>query len=132
MSVSTPQPLLVGVADDEAATRDVLRAMLTSLGHQVTGLAEDGQQLVEQCQSQRPDVVIIELEMPVLDGLATAEELKASSPVAVILLSGHPDFNHVVRHEEPIEVYLSKPVTLAGLDRAIREAMVRFRRQNGQ
>jgi two-component system, response regulator PdtaR len=129
MTVSTS--LLVAIADDEASTRDVLRAMLTALGHQVTGLAEDGQKLVEQCQAHRPDLAIIDLEMPVLDGLATAEELKATAPMPVILLSGHPDFNHVVRDEEPIEVYLSKPVTLATLDKAIRQAMTSFQRQNG-
>jgi two-component system, response regulator PdtaR len=118
--------LTISIADDEAFTRATLRAMLAALGHRVVGQAENGQQLLDQCQSAAPELAIIDLEMPVLDGLATAEELRATKPMPVILLSGHPDFDHVVRQQEPIEVYLSKPVTLQSLDQAIREAVSRF------
>jgi CheY-like chemotaxis protein len=115
--------ITVSIADDEPAARQTLERMLTALGHTVLSLADNGQELLEQCRLTRPELAIIDLEMPVLDGLATAEELRALAPVPVILLSGHPDFQQVVRSEEPIEVYLSKPVTLGELKRAIQQAV---------
>src|SRR5487761_1144998 len=115
--------LTVSIADDEPAARQTLRSMLSALGHTVLALAENGQDLFEQCQRQCSELVIIDLEKPVLDGLAAAEELREIGPVAIILLSGHPDFHEVVRSREPIEVYLSKPVTLSPLRRAIQTAV---------
>lgn len=120
-----PRSLTVSIADDEPLTRQVLDRMLAALGHHVLNVAENGQQFIEQCQRQIPELAIIDLEMPVLDGLATAEELRSMSGVPIILLSGHPDFNQVVRQQEPIEVYLSKPVTLGTLQAAIEQAVAR-------
>lgn len=118
-----PRSLRINIADDEAGVRRTLERMLAALGHTVVGAAENGQQLLEQCQKQLPELAIIDLEMPVLDGLAAAEDLRAISPVPIILLSGHPDFQQVVRQREPIEVYLSKPVTLQALETAIDQAL---------
>jgi response regulator NasT len=118
-----PRSLSVTIADDEPAVRQTLAQMLAALGHAVVGSAENGQQLLEQCQRQLPELAIIDLEMPVLDGLAAAEDLRAISPVPIILLSGHPDLKQVVRQHEPIEVYLAKPVTLSTLRRAIEQAV---------
>lgn len=115
--------LRVSIADDEPAARLTLSRMLAALGHSVLGVAEDGQQLLEQCRQQPPDLAIIDLEMPVLDGLATAEELRSHSALPIILLSGHPDFEQVVRPNEPIEVYLAKPITLRALASAIEHAV---------
>lgn len=126
---SAVRSLSVSIADDEPAARQTLERMLVALGHTVLSLAGNGQELLEQCRRARPELAIIDLEMPVLDGLATAEELRAVAAVPIILVSGHPDFQQVVRNQEPIEVYLSKPVTLRELDRAIREAIERAERQ---
>ena len=115
--------LTVSIADDELLIRQTLNRMLAALGHRVLSMAENGQQLLEECQRQPPELAIIDLEMPVLDGLATAEELRSISDVPIILLSGHPDFKQVVRGREPIEVYLSKPVTLHTLRAAIQQAV---------
>jgi CheY-like chemotaxis protein len=118
-----PRSLTVTIADDEPTVRQTLEQMLAALGHAVVGSAANGQELLDQCQRQLPELAIIDLEMPILDGLATAEDLRAISPVPVILLSGHPDFKEVVRQAEPIEVYLAKPVTLSSLQRAIERAV---------
>ena len=120
-----PRSLSVTIADDEPTVRETLEHMLTALGHAVVGSAANGQELLDQCQRKLPELAIIDLEMPVLDGLAAAEDLRAISPVPIILLSGHPDFKQVVRQHEPIEVYLSKPVTLGSLQRAIEQAVAR-------
>jgi response regulator NasT len=118
-----PRSLTVSIADDEPLMRQLLDRMLAALGHRVINLAEDGQQFIEQCRQQVPELAIIDLEMPVLDGLATAEELRSISSVPIILLSGHPDFDQVVRQQEPIEVYLAKPVSLSTLQAAIDQAV---------
>jgi CheY-like chemotaxis protein len=118
-----PRSLTVTIADDDTAVRQTLAQMLTALGHAVVGSAANGQELLEQCQRHLPELAIIDLEMPVLDGLAAAEDLRAISPVPIILLSGHPDFKQVVRQHEPIEVYLAKPVTLSTLRSAIEKAV---------
>lgn len=118
-----PRSLTVSIADDEPTVRRTLAQMLSALGHTVLSVAANGQELLEQCQRQLPELAIIDLEMPVLDGLAAAEDLRAISPVPIILLSGHPDFKQVVRQNEPIEVYLSKPVTMATLQKAIEQAV---------
>jgi CheY-like chemotaxis protein len=118
-----PRSLNVTIADDELTVRQTLEQMLAALGHAVVGSAANGEELLEQCQHRLPELAIIDLEMPVLDGLAAAEDLRAISPVPIILLSGHPDLKQVVREQEPIEVYLTKPVTLGSLQRAIEQAV---------
>lgn len=118
-----PASLTVSIADDEPLAQQTLTRLLAALGHRVLFIAENGEQLIEQCRRQAPELAIVDLEMPVLDGLATAEELRSISPIPIILLSGHPDFNNVVRQQEPFEVYLRKPVTLHSLAAAIEQAL---------
>jgi CheY-like chemotaxis protein len=57
-----------------------------------------------------------------MDGLAAADEIHARRPVPIILLSGHPDAQHIVVENEPITTCLLKPVSLESLASAIREA----------
>jgi CheY-like chemotaxis protein len=118
-----PRSLTISIADDEPLARQTLDRMLAALGHRVLSIAENGEQLIEQCQRQVPELAIVDLEMPVLDGLATAEELRSISAMPIILLSGHPDFNNVVRQQEPFQVYLQKPITLRSLAAAIEQAV---------
>jgi CheY-like chemotaxis protein len=118
-----PRSLTISIADDEPLARQTLDRMLSALGHRVLSVAENGQQLIDQCRQQTPELAIIDLEMPELDGLAAAEELRSISPVPIILLSGHPDMNRVVKQQEPIEVYLHKPLTLVTLEAAINAAV---------
>jgi CheY-like chemotaxis protein len=118
-----PRSLTISIADDEPLARQTLDRMLAALGHRVLSIAENGEQLIEQCQRQVPELAIVDLEMPVLDGLATAEELRSISAMPIILLSGHPDFNNVVRQQEPFQVYLQKPITLRGGAAAIEQAV---------
>lgn len=115
--------LTICIADDEPQVRQILDRMLAALGHRVLSAAENGQQLLDDCHRQPPELAIIDLEMPVLDGLAAAEELRTFCDVPVILLSGHPDIQKVVRGREPIEVYLEKPITLRTLEAAIQQAL---------
>lgn len=56
--------LRIVVADDEVDPRDYLETLLPRLGHELVGLAENGHQLVELCESQRPGLVITDVTMP--------------------------------------------------------------------
>jgi DNA-binding NtrC family response regulator len=113
------QPLRICIAEDDTDVRHALKTMIICLGHQVVFEAENGQAVVEAAAEHEFDLVIADLEMPVMDGLAVAEEIAHMKDVPVILLSGHADILSVVEENEPIALRLLKPVTLARLREAI-------------
>jgi response regulator NasT len=119
--------LRVAVADDEPDTRQFFRELLVRLGHDVVGVAETGRQLVEQCRAAHPDLVITDVRMPDLDGLAAAEEVNRDVPVPVILVTAHHDEDVLARAAaNHIMAYLSKPAKPVDLQAAINLAMLRF------
>jgi response regulator NasT len=119
--------LRIAVADDEADTRQFFQELLTRLGHQVVGVAENGRQLIEQCRSTHPELVITDIRMPDLDGLRAAEEINRDRPVPVILVTGHHEANLLARAAaDYIMAYLSKPIKPVDLEGAVKLAMLRF------
>jgi CheY-like chemotaxis protein len=112
----------VAIAEDNADARLALRALLTLLGHEVVCEAGDGAELLGRCEADQVDLVISDLDMPVVDGLEAAETLSKRG-IPVILLSGHPDVEHVNVEHEPVAGRLRKPATAATLEAAIRRAM---------
>src|SRR5689334_22631768 len=123
---STNQSMRICLAEDQSDARMVLKAMLTKLGHQVVADVANGAELLHVAEANELDLVILDLDMPVMDGLAAADEIHARRPVPIILLSGHPDAHHIVVENEPITTCLLKPVSLESLATAIREATQRF------
>ena len=73
--------LRILVADDEPDMRDYFRKVLPRLGHTVVAAAETGAELIAQCRTHRPDLVITDIKMPELDGIdaATARHCSTSS-----------------------------------------------------
>jgi two-component system, response regulator PdtaR len=110
----------LAVADDDATARALLVHLLEALGHELVCVAVDGAELVDQCVDRSVDLVLVDLDMPKMDGLAAAEVLSAKG-IPVILVSGHPDVEHVVIAHEPVVAYLSKPVSFASLRMAIEQ-----------
>src|SRR5687767_11609707 len=96
------------LAEDHADARMVLKAMLTRLGHHVVADVSNGAELLHVAELHELDLVIMDLDMPVMDGLAAADEIHARRPVPIILLSGHPDAQHIVVENEPITSCLMK------------------------
>jgi CheY-like chemotaxis protein len=121
-SASSNGSIRVCLAEDHTDARMVLKAMLTRLGHQVVADVSNGAELLQVAEANELDLVIMDLDMPVMDGLAAADEIHARRPVPIILLSGHPDVQHIVVENEPITSCLKKPVTIESLDKAIRAA----------
>ena len=112
----------IALADDVAATRLAIARLLERLGHQVICAASNGAELLHQCAGKQIDVVVTDLDMPVLDGLAAAQEL-ADRGIPVILISGHSDKNKIVLEHEPVVVCVTKPASIQNLQDAIKQAL---------
>jgi two-component system, response regulator PdtaR len=112
----------VALAEDEPDVRQLLRKLLENIGYEVCCAVGNGVDLLESCRGREVDVVLVDLDMPVLDGLATAEEL-AGRGLPVVLVSGHPDLKELVLDAEPLITALAKPVTASALEQAVELAV---------
>ncbi len=121
------KPLRIVVADDEPDMREFYRAALPRLGHVVVAAAENGRDLIEQCRSRQPDLVITDIKMSDLDGIEAALAIYQEKPVPIILVSAHHDAATIERAEAAnVMGYLVKPVRTADLAPAIAIARRRF------
>jgi AmiR/NasT family two-component response regulator len=122
------EPLRVLIADDEALTRMGLRIMLREMGHTVVGAAADGVTALRLACEARPDVVILDIKMPGMDGLAAAQAIAERCPVPVIMLTAYSERDLVKQAAatETIQAYLVKPIREAGLAPVIELAVDRF------
>jgi CheY-like chemotaxis protein len=116
----------IALAEDEPDIRKTFVRLLEHLGHQVIFAVSNGAELLEESLEENVDIVFVDLDMPIMDGLATAEEVERKG-IPVILVSGHPDSESVVLDQEPIVARLTKPASLESLQRAIAQALARRR-----
>ena len=120
-------PLRIAVADDEPDMRDYFARILPLLGHEVVVVARNGRELVERCYGARPELLIVDIKMPELDGIEAAAEICRGEPLPVILVSAHHEPELLERAADPhIMAYLVKPIKQADLEPAIVVAMRRF------
>ncbi|GAA4697588.1 ANTAR domain-containing response regulator [Nocardioides nanhaiensis] len=126
-SPSTPTPRTVVIAEDEALIRMDLAEMLGEEGYDVVGQAGDGARAVELAQELRPDLVILDVKMPVLDGIAAAEAIAAERIAPVVILTAFSQRDLVERARDAgAMAYLVKPFTKNDLVPAIEMAVSRF------
>lgn len=111
------------IAEDNRAQRLFLKQVLEQLGHTVLCAAANGEQLQRECACLEFDLAILDLDMPVMDGLAAAEELWSKRQIPVILVSGHPDLEFVNGLAEPVACCLCKPISMTALEQAIASAV---------
>ena len=92
-------PIKVLIADDHAVVRDGLQALLArARDFEVVGIAGNGREVIEQAQRTQPDVVVMDIGMPELDGVAATQHLREKCPRSrVLILSMHLSSEHVVR-----------------------------------
>src|SRR5260370_3584193 len=89
-------PTRVLLADDHSLVRQGLKVLLEKNGFQVVSEAADGQETIRSVEKLQPDVAILDISMPILNGVDAARELKKSSPkTKVILLTQHDEDQYV-------------------------------------
>ncbi|MEO9151689.1 MAG: response regulator, partial [Lapillicoccus sp.] len=119
--------LRIVVAEDEAIIRLDLAEMLVELGYDVVGQASDGEQAVALSKEHRPDLVIMDVKMPVLDGISAAEEIGKEHLAPVIMLTAFSQRELVERARDAgVMAYIVKPFTQADLAPAIDIARSRW------
>ena len=125
--MTTPEPRRVVIAEDEALIRMDLAEMLAEEGYAVVGQAGDGAMAVELAERERPDLVILDVKMPVLDGIAAAERIAAARIAPVVILTAFSQRDLVERARDAgAMAYLVKPFSRTDLVPAIEIAVSRF------
>ncbi|WP_068401052.1 ANTAR domain-containing response regulator [Kribbia dieselivorans] len=115
------------VAEDEAIIRLDLVEMLEEAGFEVVGQASNGEQAVELATELKPDLVIMDVKMPVMDGLTAAEEIGKKHICPVIMLTAFSQKELVERARDAgVMAYIVKPFTAGDVKPAIEIALARW------
>lgn len=111
------------LADDHALFREGLRLILERAGHEVAGEAADGHEACKLARTLNPDIAVLDLSMPLLNGIDVARELRRLAPgTKAILLTMYPDRAYVLRAlKAGAKGYVLKTQVSEDLVRAIRE-----------
>jgi len=122
-----PENLRVLIADDDFMVRQMIRGRLEDLGHTAVGEASSGQQAVEVVQSLQPDIVLMDIDMPDVDGIEATRAIYESDPTPVVILTAY-DTPDLVGQAGQVGAgaYLVKLPTAREIQRAIIIAMARF------
>jgi response regulator NasT len=116
------------LAEDEVISRMDLREMLENLGYSVVGEAGDGVAAVNLSRTLKPDLVLMDIKMPELDGISAAQTLSQERVTPVLLLTAYADREFVDRAVDAgVMGYLVKPFAEAQLKPAIEVALERWR-----
>ncbi len=120
-------PTRVLVAEDEVLIRTDLVEMLTEEGYEVVGEAGDGEQAIELAMELRPDLVVLDVKMPKLDGISAAEKISAERIAPVVMLTAFSQRELVDRASKAgAMAYVVKPFGKSDLVPAIEIAVARF------
>lgn len=119
--------LRILIADDEGLVAAGLKSQVEALGHEVVGLAKDGQEALELAEKLSPDLVLMDVRMPRLDGIEAARRLQDTLPTPIIFITAHSDLQLAAEASKVgAHGYLVKPVNGKQLQPAIQVAVSRF------
>ncbi len=124
MNVSTPRVL---IAEDDILVSDAIQEVLAESGYTVIGEAQDGRQAIELTQTLQPDVILMDIKMPEMDGLEAARQIQERCPTPIVILTAHETSELVAQAGAAgVGAYLVKPPRQSDMKRAITIAMARF------
>lgn len=123
----TERGLRIVLAEDEALIRMDLAEMLAEAGHEIVGQAADGEQAVALVKEAQPDLVIMDIKMPGIDGISAAEQIGREGLAPVVMLTAFSDKNLVERARDAgVMSYVVKPFSSADVLPAIDIAQARW------
>lgn len=115
------------IAEDNSKTRLFLKNQLELLGYEVIGAVTNGKDAVDLAAETEPNLVILDVKMPKMDGIEAAKEITSKGPVPIILITGISSDEMAAKAiEAGVFAYLVKPVTKKQLEPAIKLATARF------
>ena len=121
---SNVKAIRILVAEDEALIRMDLVEMLNEAGYEVVAEASDGAQAIELAQLHKPDLAILDVKMPILDGISAAEKIIAISPVLMLTAFSQRELVERAR-DAGVMAYVVKPFSIGDLVPAIEIAISR-------
>ena len=125
-SGSTSHGARIVVAEDEAIIRMDLVEMLTAAGYQIVGQASNGREAIDLVRECRPDLAILDVKMPVLDGISAAEEIIHIAPVLMLTAFSQKELIERAR-DAGVMAYVVKPFSVSDLIPAIEIAISRHK-----
>ena len=121
------ESLRIMIADDEPIIRLDLRKTLENMGHQVVGEAGDGAKAIEAARELKPDIIIMDIKMPEMDGIDAAKIITTEGIAPVLLLTAYSQKDLVDRAKDAgVFAYLVKPFKEADLLPAMEVAISRY------
>jgi DNA-binding NarL/FixJ family response regulator len=125
-----PKTLSVLIADDETTVLDALSTVLTRLGYRVAGTARDGAEVVELVRSTPADFLVLDISMPVMDGIEAARIITAEKPLPIIISTGITDDVTIeAARQVPVQAFLTKPFRKEQLRASIAIALTQWEHQ---
>jgi two-component system, sensor histidine kinase and response regulator len=115
------------IVEDDYLVSEMIRGLIDELGYQVAGEAENGRDAIKLNQQLKPDVILMDLEMPGMNGLEAARNIATNQPTPIVVLTAYetPDLVEEASRAG-VGAYLVKPPQGAEIERAITIALARF------
>ena len=115
------------IVEDDFLVGETVRGVLEDIGYQIIGRAMNGLQAVEMTQTLRPDIVLMDLQMPDMDGIDATRRIQENSPAPIVALTAYDTPELVEKASQAgVGAYLLKPPNGKELERAITIALARF------
>ena len=121
-------PKKILIVDDQDKPRNALKMALLGSGYEVIGEGKTGKEAIELSESLRPDLILMDVKMPEMDGIAATKEINHRYPMPIIICSVKRDEGTIQRAKEAgVMGYLIKPVREEELKASIELAILRFK-----
>ncbi|MBU4388645.1 MAG: response regulator [Proteobacteria bacterium] len=120
------KPIRILVAEDDFMVSKSITQTLNDIGYEQVGLASNGEEVVEMTRSLQPDVILMDIKMPKLDGLQAARQIQENSPTPIVILTAY-DSQELVKEasKSGVGALLLKPPEAFEIEKAVTIAMAR-------